>query len=535
MTLVIDNYDSFTYNLVQLLGELGQEVQVFRNDAITPEEAERLKPNHVVISPGPCTPEEAGISVQLIRHFAGKVPVLGVCLGHQAVGAAFGAEVVQASRLMHGKPSEILHDSRTVFSSLPPVFSAVRYHSLIVDPKSLPDTLEVSAWTAEGEIMALRHKEFEVEGVQFHPESVATAVGRRIIQNFLDRVKEGPAIDMKQAIAKLVQGEDLNRGEMTTIMRILMDGEATPSQTGAFLASLSIKGETVEEISAATQVMRDKATYVPVPPGFKVVDTCGTGGDGAHTFNISTAAALIASGAGVTIAKHGNRSVSSRCGSADVLEALGVKIELGPEEVARCLDEIGIGFLFAPRLHPAMKYAAVPRREVGIRTIFNLLGPLTNPASASTQLLGVYDPKLTETMAEVLGLLGTKYALVVHGADGLDELSTTGINKVTRLRHGEINTFDLDPDQLGLPRADIARLKGGLPEENARIMRALLQGEKGAKRDVVLLNAAAGLLAAEKVSDFKEGLDLAAEIVDSGQALRKLERLVELSQSLAAG
>ena len=265
------------------------------------------------------------------------------------------------------------------------------------------------------------------------------------------------------------------------------------------------------------------------------MDTCGTGGDGVSTFNISTVVAFVLAGAGVAVAKHGNRSVSSRCGSADVLEALGVKIELGPEEIARCLDEIGIGFLFAPRLHPAMKYALPPRREIGIRTIFNILGPLANPASASIQLLGVYDPRLTETIAQVLSLLGTRRALVVHGADGLDELSTTGTNKVTQLHNGEITTYYLDPKQLGLPSAKLAQLKGGLPEENARIVRALLQGEKGAKRDIVLLNAAAGFLAAEKVADFKEGLSLAAESIDSGRALNKLEQLIHLSQSLERG
>ena len=337
---------------------------------------------------------------------------------------------------------------------------------------------------------------------------------------------------IREAIAKLVERESLTSEDSEAVMQEIMQGGATPSQISAFITALRMKGETAEEIAGCAKAMRAHAIKV-VSRQKQVVDTCGTGGDGTSTFNISTVVAFVIAGAGLAVAKHGNRSVSSRCGSADVLETLGVRIELGPEEVARCLDEIGIGFLFAPRLHPAMKYAAVPRREVGIRTIFNLLGPLTNPASASIQLLGVYDPKLTETMAEVLCLLGTHHALVVHGADGLDELSTTGVNKVTRLRDGEINTFDLDPHQLGLPRSDIAQLKGGLPEENARIMKALLHGEKGAKRDVVLFNAAAGLLAAEKVSDLKEGLDLAAEIVDSGQALHKLERLVELSQSLA--
>jgi anthranilate synthase/phosphoribosyltransferase len=532
MTLIIDNYDSFTYNLVQLFGELGQEVRVYRNDALTPEEAERLKPDYLVVSPGPCTPNEAGVSIRMIRHFAGKIPVLGVCLGHQAVGAAFGAQVVQAPRLMHGKPSDILHDSRTIFSSLPPVFPAVRYHSLIVEPKSLPGVLEVSAWTAEGEIMAVRHKEYEVEGVQFHPESVATAVGRRIIQNFLDRVKEGPAIDMKQAIARLVRGQDLNRGEMTTIMRILMDGEATPAQTGAFLAALSIKGETVEEISAATEVMRDKATHIPLPPGFKVVDTCGTGGDGAHTFNISTAAALIASGAGIPIAKHGNRSVGSRCGSADVLRELGVNTAIDAAKMARCVSRAGIGFLFAPTLHSAMRHVIGPRREIGVRSIFNILGPLSNPAFAQAQLLGVFDGKLVPVMAQVLKNVGVERALVVHGSDGLDEITLTGVSSVTELKDGQLHEWTLDPAELGLELCQPEELKGGTVEENAAILLSILEGrEQGPRREAALLNGAGAIYVGGGAESLAEALELARESLDSGKALVKLEALRKLSNA----
>jgi len=334
---------------------------------------------------------------------------------------------------------------------------------------------------------------------------------------------------IREAIAKLIEKESLNSEEAEAVMQEIMLGEATPSQISAFLTALRMKGETAEEIAGCARAMRAHATKV-VTKQNPLIDTCGTGGDGVSTFNISTVVAFVIAGAGIAVAKHGNRSVSSRCGSADVLEALGARIELGPEETARCLDEIGIGFLFAPRLHPAMKYAAIPRREVGIRTIFNLLGPLTNPASASIQLLGVYDPRLTETIAQVLSLLGTHCALVVHGADGLDELSTTGVNKVTQLRNGKITNYYLDPQELGLPSAELVQLRGGLPEENAKIMRALLQGEEGARRDIVLLNAAAGLLAAEKAADFKEGLSLAVESIDSGKALNKLEQLVHLSQ-----
>jgi anthranilate phosphoribosyltransferase len=339
---------------------------------------------------------------------------------------------------------------------------------------------------------------------------------------------------IKEAIAKLVQGESLTQVEAQGVMYGIMRGEATNAQIASFLTALRIKGETAEEIAGCAQAMRAHSLKVMTKQQDELVDTCGTGGDGTATFNISTTVALVLAGTGLRVAKHGNRSVSSRCGSADLLGALGVMIDLGPEEIARCIDEVGIGFLFAPRLHPAMKYAAAPRQEMGLRTIFNLLGPLTNPASASVQLMGVYDPQLTETLAQVLRLLGVTRALVVHGADGLDELSTTGDNKVTQLSDGEITTYHLDPRQLGLPLASLEQLKGGTAEENARITLGLLQGEKGPKRDIVLLNAAGALVAARKAPDFESGLGIAAQALDSGQALKKLEELIRFTQSLEA-
>lgn len=336
---------------------------------------------------------------------------------------------------------------------------------------------------------------------------------------------------IRETIAKLVERNNLGQEEAEAVMGEIMRGEASPSQIAAFLTALRMKGETVEEIAGCAKAMRAHSLKVETRRTL-VVDTCGTGGDGSNTFNISTITAFAVAGAGLSVAKHGNRSVSSHCGSADLLEALGVKIDLAPEQIARCLDEIGIGFLFAPRLHPAMKHAATPRREMGLRTIFNLLGPLTNPASASIQLLGVYSPHLTDPIAKVLYLLGTSRVMVVHGADGIDELSTTGSNKVTELRNGEIKTYFLNPHQMGLPLTELLQLKGGTPEENAEIARRLLQGEKGPRRDVVLLNAAATLVIAGKAADFGSGLAEAAESIDSGAAWQKLEQLIQLSQSL---
>ncbi len=330
---------------------------------------------------------------------------------------------------------------------------------------------------------------------------------------------------MRTYIEKLLDRVDLSQAEAEAAMDTIMSGQATPAQIGAFLIALRMKGETVDEIAGFARSMRRNARRVPLSSNGAIVDTCGTGGDRSGTFNISTAVAFVVAGAGRRVAKHGNRAVSSKSGSADVLEALGVNIALTPEQVARCIEEVGIGFLFAPTFHPAMKHAIGPRRELGVRTVFNILGPLTNPAFATHQLLGVYDPNLTEMMARVLAELGVKAAFVVHGAGGLDELSTTGVNRVTHLREGDITTFDLAPEDVGIPRARPEDLRGGDASTNAAIIRAILSGEdRGPRRDVVLFNAAAALAA--ETGDFEAGLEEARASLDSGAALAKLIALV---------
>ncbi len=330
---------------------------------------------------------------------------------------------------------------------------------------------------------------------------------------------------MRTYIEKILDREHLTPREAEAVMDTIMAGDATPTQIGAFLVGLRMKGETVDEIVGFARSMRRNARRVPLRANGAIVDTCGTGGDRSGTFNISTAVAFVVAGAGRRVAKHGNRAVSSKSGSADVLEALGVNITLSPEQVGRCIEEVGIGFLFAPTFHPAMKHAIGPRRELGIRTVFNILGPLTNPAFATHQLLGVYDPTLTEMMARVLARLGVRAAFVVHGADGLDELSTTGVNRVTYLRDRKITTFDLAPEDVGLPRARLDDLRGGDAKENAAIIRRILAGEEhGPRRDVVLFNAAAALAAEH--GDLQAGLEEAREALDSGAALAKLDTLV---------
>jgi len=335
---------------------------------------------------------------------------------------------------------------------------------------------------------------------------------------------------IREAIATLVSGHSLTMEEAASVMEEIMEGEVTPAQFGAFVTALRLKGETVEEIVGLVRTMRAKA--VPVTIAESLVDTCGTGGDGSHTFNISTAAALVAAGAGLKVAKHGNRAMSSQCGSADVLEALGVRIDLNAEQVQRCLQEVGMGFMFAPMFHPAMKYAAAPRREIGIRTVFNILGPLTNPADAKAQVLGVAEGSLVEKLASVLQGLGCHHALVVHGEDGLDEITITGKTQVCELKDGHIKGYSISPEDFGLPRTSLDSLKGGIVDKNAALLRSILAGAPGPQRDVVLMNAAAVLLAGDRVETLQQGAALAGEVIDGGDALAKLEQLVELSQSM---
>ena len=336
---------------------------------------------------------------------------------------------------------------------------------------------------------------------------------------------------IREAIDGLVSGSSLSMEEASTTMREIMEGEVTPAQLGAFLTALRVKGETPEEIAGMATIMREKSLKVHVDG--TLVDTCGTGGDGKGSFNISTAASFVAAASGLKVAKHGNRAASGSCGSADVLEALGVKIDLGPEGVKRCIEEVGMGFMFAPTFHPAMRHAAPVRREIGIRTVFNLMGPLTNPAGAQCQLAGVPDVSLGDKLADVLKLLGSQHSLVVHGEDGLDELTLGARTRVWEVHNDVVHSYTISPDELDLPWVPLEDIKGGDRAENALILRRLFQGERGPIRDVVLLNSAAILMVGGKAQDLKDGIGLASEAIDSGEALRRMEALVELSQQLA--
>ncbi len=532
MILLIDNFDSFTYNIYQYLREMDLDVTVKRNRAITIAEIEVMKPSHIIISPGPGRPVDAGISIEVIRRFKGRVPILGICLGHQAIGEAFGGKIVHAPEVYHGKTSAINHDGKGCFNGVKNPFTAVRYHSLVIEKISVPRVLHVTAADSDGEIMGVRHKEFNIEGVQFHPESIGTEYGKELLANFVRRKEEKPTV--QSSIKKIYLGSHLSEDEARQVMDDITSGKVSPAQIAGLLTALSMQGESVSELTGFARVMRRKATPIRRPGAKKVVDTCGTGGDSSGTFNISTLAALVAAGAGVSVAKHGNRSVTSRCGSADVLEALGVDLSASPGILAGALERTGISFLFAPKLHSSMKHAVPVRAELGIRTAFNILGPLSNPAGADYQLLGVFSNGIREKVARVLVNLGVERAMVVHGSDGLDEITLTGKTWVSEVRDGWIRNYEFDPLDYGMEYCLPDELKGGDLKTNVEIARGLLSGEKGPKRDVVVMNAAAVIYLSGEAEDFPGAIRMASESIDSGRASEKLQSLIQVTNTKGA-
>ncbi len=557
MILLIDNYDSFSYNVYQLAASVEPDIRVIRNDEMTVAEIEELKPTHIILSPGPGRPADAGVCEEVIRYFAGKVPILGICLGHQAICEVFGAKVSYAKQLMHGKQSRAsLDTASTLFQGMKQEITVARYHSLAVEiPPSLSD-LKVTARTFDGEIMAVEHVRYPIYGVQFHPESVLTSDGCSVIENFLGKKRVVPSAgeqeqqnrnagekkveEMKteagksgkkaisEAILLLSKKQDLSYEMAKDVMNEIMNGEADEVQKSAYLTALSMKGETIEEITGSAEAMRDHA--LPVEHDADVLEIVGTGGDGSNSFNISTTASIIIAAAGVPVAKHGNRAASSKSGAADCLEALGVNISIEPQKAASLLSEAGICFLFAQKYHTAMKYVGPIRRELGIRTIFNILGPLTNPAKAKLQVMGVYDESLLEPMAKVLSNLGVRKGMVVYGQEKLDEISICGPTSVCCFKEGKIQMDTITPESVGLKRGEKGDLLGGSPAENAAITRAIFEGrERGAKRDAAVINAAAALFVAGKTGSLADAARLAELTIDSGRALNKLEQFVLLS------
>ena len=544
MILIIDNYDSFTYNLYQYIGELYSDIKVARNDEITIAEIKTLSPDALIISPGPCYPKDAGISVDAIKYFSGKLPILGVCLGHQSIAEAFGGKVVIAKEQLHGKASDItLKTDNSLFSGLPKKIKVARYHSLIVDSETLPECLEITGYDSKNQIMALRHKEHPTYGVQFHPESVMTDTGRKIIENFLNNiagiktkvsdnimVPDSERTELKKYITKVANGETLTEDEAYMAMDIITCDRATLAQTSSLLTAMSVRGETIDEITGFAKVMREKASKLKNCSDS--IDIVGTGGDMSNSFNISTTSSFVIAGAGQKVAKHGNRSASSKSGAADCLEALGVKISTVPEQAEKCINKIGISFLFAQSYHPAMRFVGPVRKQIGIKTVFNIMGPLLNPAFAEYMVLGVYSPDIMDNMAKVLINLGIKRAMLVYGNDKLDEISISDATTVCEINDGKIDKYEICPEDFGFKRASKDEIKGGTPEENAQITRDILSGkEKGSKRDIVLLNAGCALYVTGKTDTIAEGIKLAEKSINSGAALKKLEELIEFTNA----
>lgn len=521
MIVLIDNYDSFSYNLYQLIGNINPDIKVFRNDKVTLDEIKNLKPEAIILSPGPGRPEDAGICIDIVNEFKGKIPILGVCLGHQAICAAFGGEIGYASELMHGKSSQITFDENTpIFKNLTSPITVGRYHSLSLNGKP-PQELEVIARSEDGEVMAVKHKIFPIYGLQFHPESILTPSGFTIIKNFLGDYM------INKSIVKLTNNEDLTSFEAYQSIDEIMSGKASEIEISSFLTALSMKGETIDEISASAQAM--KAHALEFKTDKDILEIVGTGGDKSNSFNISTTSAIVISAAGIPITKHGNRSASSKCGAADVLEELGVNIYLGPDESLKVFDEINICFLFAQTYHKAMKHVANVRSKLGVKTIFNILGPLTNPAGAKNQVLGVYSKELVEPLANVLLNLGVERGMVVYGQDGLDEISISDKTTVCEIKDSKITSYEISPEDFNIKLSNKEDIVGGDAKTNAEITLNILKGEKGPKRDAVLLNSAAGFYVAGKVNSLNEGVKLAEEIIDSGKALEQLNNFIKLT------
>ena len=528
MILIIDNYDSFTFNLVQFFGDLGADCLVRRNDKITPDDVLALRPEAIVLSPGPCTPNEAGICLDLIRAAAGKIPILGVCLGHQAIGQAFGGQVIRAPQPMHGKIAPIRHQNSDLFAGLPDPFEATRYHSLIVDRDTLPATLVPTAFTEDGLIMGLRHRDLPIYGVQFHPESIATAHGHALLRNFLALARgrtQGNAeilADLKPVLDRLARGDSLSEELAEAAFGAIIDGKSNDAQIAGMLMAMRVRGETTAELTGAVRAMRERMRPIAAPDD--AIDVCGTGGDGVGTLNISTAVTFLLAGLGVPVAKHGNRALSSRAGAADVLTALGVVVEPPFERLSAILAETNCVFLFAPRHHAGLRHAGAARIALGTRTLFNLLGPLANPAGVRRQLIGVYDPRWARPLAETLAQTGTIRAMIVHG-QGLDELTISGPSQIISLDAGKITELSITPEDAGLTRAPLAARIGGDAAHNAAALIGLLDGAITPYRDAVILNAAAALIIAGRADDFREAARLAAGSIDSGAARNALEKL----------
>lgn len=536
--LFIDNVDSFTYNLVDQLRNSKHCVTVYRNtipaDVII-EKLSQMQNPILMLSPGPGTPSEAGCMPELLKRLKGKLPIIGICLGHQAIVESYGGSIVPAGDILHGKASLIEHDEQAMFKGLPNPLPVARYHSL--KGENIPNTLTINA-LCNNIVMAVRNDHDRVYGFQFHPESILTIQGVKLLEQTIEWALNPPqpesqskpeAIIDKQEyniqpiINKLYLGQTLTQNESKILFNLIIQGKIEPTVLATAVISMKVRGEKPDEIAGAAQALLENADSFDIPD-YDFTDIVGTGGDGTNSINISTASAFVAAALGYKVAKHGNRGVSSKSGSSDVLSALGIKLNMPAEASRKALDELGVCFLFAQQYHSGFRHAAPVRQQLKTRTIFNVLGPLINPSRPKRILLGVYHPDLIKPIAETLKMLGYTHAYVVHGS-GMDEVAIHGETQVAEVRNGEIRYFTLTPQDFGLKQYTLKDIEGGTPEMNRDMLIAILQGHGKPAHEAAIAANVAMLMSLFGQSDLKQNAQQAIDMMHSGKAYTLLQQL----------
>lgn len=542
---MIDNYDSFVFNVEQYLKEMtDDEVITVRNDAITIDDIKKMNPSKIIFSPGPKHPKDSGICLEILNNTdeLGNIPILGICLGHQAIGMNFGGEIKRLENPLHGKTSEItvLSENSVLFKNLPKKFKVMRYHSLYVD--DIPETLEVTAKSEDGVAMAVEHKSKNIFGIQFHPESFFTEYGKNMIRNFLNievsetlqnnknSKKKGNFIDMNKYLKKLQENIALTDTDFREICKIIDSKNYDIVQLGALLVLISEKSLYPESLTAFVKnILEYSTTFEDETP---MIDVCGTGGDGFKTINISTAVAFVLGAMGVNVAKHGNRAISSQSGSSDVLDKLGVPLEKSLANQIEKLHVKNLAFFHAPFFHKLVGEVREVRNRLGIRTVFNILGPLLHPnTKLKYQLVGLYHEPVHRLYAETLQLLGRKHALAVRGNDGLDEITICDDTKIIEVKGEQILEYTISPESFGFKRAFHSEIEGGTPEENAEILVKILKGEeKSAKFDIVVLNAMFALYTADVVDHPAKAKEMILEAIESGKVYEFYKDYVKITK-----